>query len=96
MRLAEMTNLYMTPGDPEIVNYGYLAFEEHLPGKLSSRQYVAIMSYSSCPRLTAHVPATEATMPPEIIIGRTPLVLLKTAPEIPPAAMLLNESCFPL
>ena len=46
--------------------------------------------------LTAHAPATEATIPPEIIIGRTPLVLLKIIPLSAPARTLFAESCLPL
>lgn len=46
--------------------------------------------------LTAHAPATDATIPPEIIIGRTPRVLLKIIPLNAPAAILFAESCFPL
>lgn len=46
--------------------------------------------------LTAHPPATEATTPPEIIIGLRPLVDLKIIPLNAPAAMLLAASCFPL
>lgn len=34
-------------------------------------------------------------MPPEIIIGRTPLVLLKSIPLSAPARTLFAESCFP-
>ena len=44
---------------------------------------------------TAQAPAILATIPPEIIMGLKPLVLLKTIPLIPPAAILLAESCFP-
>lgn len=47
-------------------------------------------------RLTAQAPATDATILPEIIIGRRPLVLLKSIPLSPPAIMLFAESCFPL
>ncbi len=45
--------------------------------------------------LTAQVPAIDATIPPDITIGRTPRVILKIMPLIPPAATLLNESCLP-
>lgn len=45
--------------------------------------------------LTAHAPATLATIEPEIIIGRIPLVLLKIIPLKAPAAILFTESCFP-
>ena len=45
--------------------------------------------------LTAHAPATDATIPPEIIIGLTPLVLLKIIPLNAPATILFAESCFP-
>jgi hypothetical protein len=44
---------------------------------------------------TAHAPATDATMPPEIIIGRIPLVLLNTIPLKAPANTLFAESCLP-
>lgn len=58
-----------------------------------------IPSYGLCSRhacrLTAQTPAREATRPPEIIIGRTPLVLLKTMPLNPPAAIVLKASCSP-
>ena len=46
--------------------------------------------------LTAHEPATLATIPLLIIIGRTPLVLLKMAPLSAPATTLFVISCFPL
>lgn len=46
-------------------------------------------------RLTAHAPATVATIPPEIIIGRIPLVLLKSIPLKAPATILFAESCLP-
>ena len=45
--------------------------------------------------LTAHAPATLATIPLEIIIGLTPLVLLKIAPLNAPATTLFVMSCFP-
>lgn len=45
---------------------------------------------------TAQAPATVATTPPEIIMGLTPLVLLKTIPLNAPATMLFAASCFPL
>jgi hypothetical protein len=45
--------------------------------------------------LTAHAPATVATIPPEIIIGRIPLVLLNSIPLRAPATILFAESCFP-
>lgn len=45
--------------------------------------------------LTAQAPATVATIPPEIIIGRIPLVLLKIIPLSAPATILFAESCFP-
>jgi len=44
----------------------------------------------------AHAPANEPTMPPDINIGRSPLVLLNTIPLRVPAAMVFAESCFPL
>ena len=44
---------------------------------------------------TAHAPATEATIPPDIIIGLTPLVLLKSIPLNAPARTLFAESCLP-
>lgn len=44
---------------------------------------------------TAQTPATEATMPPEIIIGFRPLVLLNSMPLSAPAMIELAESCFP-
>ena len=47
-------------------------------------------------KLTAHAPATDATIPPEIIIGRIPLVLLNIIPLNAPAATLFAESCLPL
>lgn len=47
-------------------------------------------------QLTAQAPATEATIPPEINIGLTPLVLLKTIPLNAPATMVLAASCLPL
>src|ERR1700721_787183 len=47
-------------------------------------------------QLTAHAPATDATIPPEIIMGRTPLELLKIIPLKAPARTLFAESCFPL
>jgi hypothetical protein len=47
-------------------------------------------------RLTAHAPATLATMPDEIIIGRRPRVLLKMAPLNAPATTEFVISCFPL
>lgn len=46
--------------------------------------------------LTAQAPATDATIPPEIIIGRRPLVHLNSMPLIAPAAMVLAASFFPL
>lgn len=46
-------------------------------------------------RHTAQAPAIEATIPLEINIGFRPLVLLKTAPLIAPAAMLFVASCLP-
>jgi hypothetical protein len=45
-----------------------------------------------CDKLTAHEPATLATMPPLIIIGFTPRVLLKIMPLNAPATMLLVAS----
>lgn len=45
--------------------------------------------------LTAHAPAIEATMPPEIIIGLMPRVLLNSIPLKAPAATLLAASCLP-
>jgi hypothetical protein len=47
------------------------------------------------PILTAHAPATDATIDPEIIIGLTPLVLLNSMPLSPPATILLAASCLP-
>lgn len=44
---------------------------------------------------TAHVPATEATMPELMAMGLTPLVLLKMAPLSAPATTLFVMSCFP-
>lgn len=46
-------------------------------------------------QLTAQVPAIEPTIALDIIAGRTPRELLNMKPLIPPAAILLNESCFP-
>jgi hypothetical protein len=43
-------------------------------------------------KLTAHVPAALATMPLLIIIGLTPLVLLKIAPLNAPATILFVAS----
>jgi hypothetical protein len=47
-------------------------------------------------KLTAHEPATLATIPPLIAIGLNPLVLLNTAPLIAPATTEFVISCFPL
>lgn len=56
----------------------------------------AILLCALVQRLTAHVPAAEATIPPDINIGRAPRVHLKIIPLIPPAVMLLRVSCLPL
>lgn len=69
------------------------------------RRVVVITSYGEADKadqaltaflITAHPPATEATIPPEIIIGLMPLVLLKSIPLSAPAATLFAESCLPL
>lgn len=44
---------------------------------------------------TAQSPAMLATIPPEIIMGFTPLVLLKIIPLRAPATILFAASCFP-
>ena len=46
--------------------------------------------------LTAQAPATPPTTAPEIIMGRSPFVLLKSIPLNAPAATVLAESCLPL
>lgn len=66
-------------------------------GIVRSPENIVSMHYSSNTvlRTSAQDPANEPTIAEDIIIGRTPLVALKTAPLILPAAMLLNASCFP-
>jgi hypothetical protein len=79
-------------GNPMIVGS---ALEEGFSRDLE-KNYLSIKLQSvSKWRLTAQAPATEATIPPEIIMGRTPLVLLKSIPLSAPAKTLFAESCFP-
>lgn len=56
---------------------------------------IEVIVWESGHPLTAHAPAIEATIPLEINIGFTPLVLLKMAPLKAPATMLFAASCFP-
>jgi hypothetical protein len=62
---------------------------------LPGRHKINMKRSTQTKELTAHAPATEATIPPDIIIGRTPLVLLKSIPLSAPARILFAESCFP-
>ena len=56
---------------------------------------VAIDFQSSMAQHTAQAPATDATNPPDIIIGFNPRVLLNSMPLSAPATILFVESCFP-
>ena len=67
------------------------SFSSYLP-----RVLVCVDKHERFIGLTAQPPAIPATIPPEITIGRTPLVLLKSIPLSAPATMLFAESCFPL
>lgn len=70
------------------------SLEEGLAGHLY-RELAGSTTFNSGRKHTAQVPAIEATIPPEIIMGLTPRVLLKSIPLNAPAATLLEASCLP-